>query len=967
MIQVRSVQYIMEDDCYKWGMPKPTLTIRALGGILLGMRATWLCAGLLACASPTLRAEEAAARAPALERHPWEVSLQARGGAPISVDRGVLQRPDAEAFSGLVGQLREQGVSGLPEGQDAFARQLFQSPVFMNGDKTFVVQNGKFLGISIAHDGKTYFFKPGQTFAVEAGGQTALVSQPGGGVASKPVASLDLNARRAVQAGLAPLAAFRGPDGGLRFDGARDGAPVQARRPAQSPAPQGSTPDFKPVPRPADGRLVLANDYKGPIPKELKAGQFYWDAKELKVVESSDGAAVKSRTVGYMADMQDAKGGEMVFWHGGAEPDKKGAHPHAAKNWSLWYMPKVDTDQYHVEGGKNTAKFVSNYNMVDVSGAAVIKTDAGPRLQLWTAMKTLPVYKRMPPAQMPKDAAAALEAAPSDRALFRYGAPVGNKTHPLQSYVDMEGGLYQEQERAGKKYIVRAGQLFNIKPIAAPSERPAASQPPALLAPAPAPDKVVLKTDPLADLMGVLRSDLRGAQRTRALEAAYKGVSAGDYEVYKAARQALGAYATGTGLSSSGRIEAAQAMLRLFPQDRAASLDVVNALRQVIVPKEVSTPDYLGKAAKRFDDEGFSPALAAELTAYRAQLASNPSGFAALRLIPPTPYQNPDPSTAEALKLLSGLTFKDSNGGLNSDAVVARTQALQGALLHPDPSVRLAAAAALGELGEYSRKARHMLAATSVLDFNPAVRVAAAAALPKVDSSGHYEALAPSPAPTLPDQKPVYGPAPAMPAAPKASRLSGVLAMRPSDARAEGVTANMQYLMSLARDFPGSEELASARADLRRLTSDEKGALAARGEAASLLMLLPEGGSDRAALRTLVRITGPDAESRAIDPAMRAGAIRSLGLASDPKEFDVGSRLTHISTDKAEDVQVRFAAFYALYYQASPSGRQKFADDFFAANPDLRALVQQQPSRMSAPLSPFASRQDPFSQFTPRR
>jgi hypothetical protein len=438
----------------------------------------------------------------------------------------------AKTFAGL----RGESVKGVPEGwdsaaavaKDPFFQALSQLPAFKDGARSAVVEGGEFKGLLITHEGKSFLYKPPQPFAAQVpkDGEVAqtVLGLSGGRAVERKIDTLNPQEQAAARANVSGTGRLALGDPNRAFDGSAlrgDGVFVGGKRVAASPAAPDAA--FKPVLRPGDKKLPIVNEYKGAPPAELKPGEIFWDGKTLMAAEAAvDGGGVKARAVGYMADMKQDPNGDMVFWHGGAVPDAKGAHAAARENWALLYVPKLPKHA-EVEEGNTTAHHVAQYAMMDLSRGRVLKTADGPRLDLASALQDHPVVARLPPAN--KALRNSLDD-PETRPLFRYGAPVTTKDRSFQSFVDMRGNTYQEQERGGVKYIVRTGALFNIKEPKSPSDRLPRGEltVPILVAPAPRqdPPKPRPMPDPFADydklLVGKVPSYLESAAKTFAYD-----------------------------------------------------------------------------------------------------------------------------------------------------------------------------------------------------------------------------------------------------------------------------------------------------------------------------------------------------------------------------------------------------------------------------------------------------------------
>ncbi|MBI5596255.1 MAG: HEAT repeat domain-containing protein [Elusimicrobia bacterium] len=883
------------------------------------------------------------------------------------VQRIEVPAPEAQAVASLMTQLREQGVKGLPEGwataadlaKDPFFSALSGDPLYKDGQRSLIVEDGEFRGLLLTHEGKSFLYKPPEPFAVqapEAGAEPKTVLKlEGGKLTPKPFSSLSDAEKRSAAAGRGRLGSFSRGNQDSGFDGGvgRGSAVFQGgkRLRAIEAAPAGAS-GFKAVARPAGKELPILNEYKGVPPADIKPGQLFWDGKTLMAAEGAEkGGGVRARAVGYMADMKGDPNGEVVFWHGGAEPDAKGEHPAARANWSLFYIPKVPK-HFDVEGGNTTARFVSEYAMMDLRGAKEVKTAAGLRLDLASALKPFPVYKDLPPSDPAK---AKPEDAPVQKPLLRYGAPQGSAGHKFQAYVDLEGWKYQEKEQDGKRYIVRTERLYNVKEPASPPDRPAP-----LVAPSPLPDAAP-KPDRVAEFVAVLASDLSGDKRKGALDSSFAALEQAlkaDPSLRDQARGALASYAGGKDVRPAGRVEAAQAMLRLLPGDQKAAQAAAGFLSGVI---GAEAPRYLVDAARKLDDRGLSAGLISDFEKERRALEVSAANKKAE---PATPWPFPggaDPAAFEAIRLLASLKLE------SGDAITARTAALQAGLAHKDPLVRVAAADALATLGQYSRDARHMLAATALLDLNPDARNAAAVALPKVDPSGEksYRLLPqfPKPPPPEPPKKKVYGP----PAPPVLSQPSGApendllvaLKLPASDRnRAMAVDAALDQLARAAMVDPRDPWVLAVRKDLVPLLSHESPLT--RAGAAGALLTLKKDGPDADAVRTLMHMVFPVSPKK--DPWGRAFAVSRLGTMSKPDAPTLAALKTLVE-DEGEDPSVRVQSLHTLL-QLQPDDAQRLALlRKYSADKKTQMLIGA-PQGRDPVSNPFQTR-DPLAPFSP--
>ncbi|TBR20216.1 hypothetical protein EPO15_13415 [bacterium] len=435
--------------------------------------------------------------------------------------------PGAEHLAQTFAELR--GVKGVPEGwdspasvaKDPFFSALSQLEGFKSGERSAVVEGGEFKGILITHEGKSFLYKPPQPFAAQVPkdgevAQTVLGLQ-GGRAVERKIDTLSPTEQAAARGNVSGVGRLVLGSADRAFDGSAlrgDGVFLGGKRVADKRAPPAAGAPFKAVERPKGDKLPIVNEYKGAPPADLKPGQFFWDGKTLMAAEAAvDGGGMRARAVGYMADMKKDPSGDMVFWHGGAVPDPKGTHPAARENWSLLYVPKLEKHMEAVEGN-NTAHHVAQYAMMDLSRGKVLKTPDGPRLDLASALQDHPTVWRLPPAD--EKLRNSLDK-PETKPLFRFGAPVATKDRSYQSFIDMRGNTYQEQERNGQKFIVKTGRLFNLKEPPSPSDRVPGTERtvPILVAPVERPEA---PPDPFAEydkaLAGKLPSYLERAAKT---------------------------------------------------------------------------------------------------------------------------------------------------------------------------------------------------------------------------------------------------------------------------------------------------------------------------------------------------------------------------------------------------------------------------------------------------------------------
>lgn len=396
-----------------------------------------------------------------------------------------------EALAKVFAGLKEEKVQGLPPGWDS-PEELAKAP-FINAlganekdDLHAIVEGGVFRGLSFKRGDRSFLYMPPQLFAVEMGkaGQaatTALVIKDGV-VEERPLDSLGGSATTASAAArdLSGRSMLRGAlsDGGAAFDGGqgRGAAPLSgAYRTIWSAGAGGKAPMSSRF-LPDNAPLAIANSYKDAPPPKVKKGQLYWDGKTLKAAEAAaEGEAVKGRPVGYMADVKDDTQGDVLFWHGGAEPGADGRHPAWNKHWSLYYLPKVEAG-VEVVGEKTTARYVSKYARMDLSKAKTLATEEGERLDLSTALSTRRVVLRLPPEDVSKRNSMH---EPQERALFSFSVPVAGGGRPTRGFVDLAGNTYDVQASGGKRYIVHTGKLFRVKEPASATDVPPAGLSPA--------------------------------------------------------------------------------------------------------------------------------------------------------------------------------------------------------------------------------------------------------------------------------------------------------------------------------------------------------------------------------------------------------------------------------------------------------------------------------------------------------
>lgn len=790
----------------------------------------------------------------------------------------------ADDLAKTFADLRTGSVKGLPEGwdspasvgKDPFFQALSQLEGFKSGERSAVVEGGEFKGILITHEGKSFLYKPPQPFAAQVpkDGEVAqtVLGLSGGKAVERKIDTLSPQEQAAARNNVSGAGRLVLGNADRAFDGSAlrgDGVFMGGKRVADQPPAADPAKPFKAVERPKGDKLPIVNEYKGALPADIKPGQIFWDGKTLMAAEAAEAGGVRARAVGYMADMKGDKTGDIVFWHGGAVPDKKGTHVGARENWSLLYIPKRQQYQEVVEGD-NTAHHVAQYAMMDLSRGKVLKTPDGPRMDLATALQDQPTVRRLPPAN--KEHRNTLDD-PETKPLFKFGAPVTTKDRSYQSFIDMKGYTYQEQEIRGQKYIVSTGRLFNIKEPPSPSDRLPGTERtvPLLVAPVERPEPPKPRADPLAGFDKVLGGELPSYLERAAKTLAYDDLS--------------------------------PAMVKHFTEERRG-LDIAAAN---------------GRAEK------FTPRPA-------------PGGFG---------------SANEGLAAVKRLREMELT---SSDDKVRRTRLLQGALSSPEPEVRQAAAEALAAFGDYSRDARHALAATALLDLNPLVRSAAALALPKVDPSNAeaYRVLPEFPKTPPPTPKPVYGPpAPGKPLPPRESDLVAALKLPPSPDRDAAVQA---HVVAFWRMNPNSLEAERARNELSTLLSHPSPLT--RGQAANALIRVNPAAPDPDAVRTLTRFLAP--ESKDIDPQSRISALSSFGALKTATPEMVRAFQGAVENTR-EDKYVRNAAFLYLYaFQPNQAERDKLMA-YYREKPETRDVAVIPPPQRQEPASLFpGARRDPF-------
>ena len=385
------------------------------------------------------------------------------------------KKSDAEVLQGMLKTAAEKKLKGLPEGwdpsKDEFLKALMKEDFFKQGDKTFLAQGGKLLGIRIEHEGKTYVYSPGK--------QEGFLLDPEG--PEKPAQVLKLEGGRVVAKDITRVEPSED----------REGVPAPRRDGPSAPA-------AAPEKVPADG-ISIANEYKAAPPAKLQRGQCYWDDKTLKLAQEvdADGKVTKSRDVGYMAQLEGVQDGlkqSLVFWHGGAKPYEKGVHQDASSSWAL----------FAVERGQDTASgkfmgFYYNFDLRDPKGEfSTSQTGDGTRLQLWTALKNEPVHKFAAGKVEPLNGGA-----PSAMLLLQERTPVG------RAMVGLDGRQYMDGTVDGKPFVFLGG-------FTPPAPPPAPPKPPQR--PIPAPGEY--GTTPLKP--GQLDELLRRPSQPPAVKAAYR-------------------------------------------------------------------------------------------------------------------------------------------------------------------------------------------------------------------------------------------------------------------------------------------------------------------------------------------------------------------------------------------------------------------------------------------------------------
>ena len=474
---------------------------------------------VLLLSAPASPAQTKVIRTPVKGEVPsWTAVIQDNDGKPVEVAPALLQGSDREVLERL---LKESSrFQGLPQGwkadQDTFFKALQDDPRFKDGKKTFIVDKGVFIGILFEHEGKTYLYKPGDGFAFqtkEAGKpvQPRVLKLENGALSKEPreIGQLSKEEQQALRGLMDRNLAFSkaaGTHAGSlwNFDGmlVSGSEPVAPASKAAPPAgPQAPPNPGAHLPPPEKG-FAIVNEYAGKgtkAPEKLSKGDYYWEGADLKQVTAVDkDGKVESKAVGYMSKMDGDHAGMMVFWHGGAGPDKGGAHADAKQAWALFYLPKPD-GKFEVEGGHTTAKFVQLYSMVDLKGAKEVDTPEGKRIELWTALSPSKVYAKETQTSKYEPLFEGKE-----QLLFKYGAPQG-KAGEFQNYVGMDGFLYKSEKvqvvvdgrNEEQTYLVRVGRLFNVKPPAqsetppapVPETAPPPKKPDAPAAPAPAAKK----------------------------------------------------------------------------------------------------------------------------------------------------------------------------------------------------------------------------------------------------------------------------------------------------------------------------------------------------------------------------------------------------------------------------------------------------------------------------------------------
>ncbi|MFA5141126.1 MAG: hypothetical protein WC728_18015 [Elusimicrobiota bacterium] len=422
----------------------------------------------------------------------WTAVIQDKDGKPVQVDPALLRGSDREVLGRLLQESFKKvgGMQGMSPDwkmdQDSFFKALQEDPRFKDGKKTFVVEKGVFIGISVEHEGKTYLYKPGDTFAFqtkEAGKpvQPRVLKLENGTLSKEPheIGKLSREEQQALRGVVDKNLAFSkgaGTQAGSlwSFDGmlVSGSEPVPGTKAAPPVSPE-AAPEAKAHLTPPEKGFSIVNEYGGKdtkAPEKLKKDDLYWEGADLKQVTGVDkDGKVESKAVGYMSKMEGEHAGMMVFWHGGAGPDKQGAHADAKQAWALFYLPKPE-GKFEVEDGHTTAKFIQLYHMIDLKGAKEVDTPEGKRIELWTALSPSKVYSKETKTSKYEPLFEGKE-----QLLFKYGAPQG-KEQEFQNYVGMDGFMYKSEkvqvevngEKVEQTYLVRTGRLFNVKPPAAP-------------------------------------------------------------------------------------------------------------------------------------------------------------------------------------------------------------------------------------------------------------------------------------------------------------------------------------------------------------------------------------------------------------------------------------------------------------------------------------------------------------------
>lgn len=525
------------------------------------------------------------------------LSIALASPAPAEEAKAEVKRPELQTFevsersvegvAKVFADLKERGVEGLPEGWESL-ETVAESALLKGLDLKearlhAVVLGGKFAGLAFEHGGISFLYNPPQPFAVEmpTGGRVssrALVVRPDGSLQERPLGGESASGQNETLAVAICIASRRMLLGDARmFDGGEGRGRVPEGRVIFNVDGRGKPLQEGPTVAERGRPLLIANAYKDKAPQTVTAGQLFWNDKALMAAqEPGETAKVRAVAVGYMADMKDPKGGDVLFFHGRAAPDARGLNKDWKREWALYYIPKVEKG-LEVEGGNTTARPVSLYAMADLSSAKTVKTDVGTRLDLAGAMQQRQTYLSVRNLTQPETTA-----------LLAFGAPVGSPRQAYRSFVSLDGRKFQELEVKGERYVVRTGKLYSVKeppsakpslPVApAPKREPAA--PVVVLGPQKEPLPVPARPTPLKEALVMPESAPRRAAEVRARTEELKAENPLTLQA-ELRRNELSELLRHP--QAATRLDAAAALLALEP--RRPSVEALSAVRWFMTPE----------------------------------------------------------------------------------------------------------------------------------------------------------------------------------------------------------------------------------------------------------------------------------------------------------------------------------------------------------------------------------------------